>query len=99
MAMDMDIETLRQWIGRTETLEDEITAFPTRINIEAAQLMRFKEAKLLAADASSEAANACLQYHGGFGFAAEYDVEHKFRETRPVSGGAHFHEPDSVVRG
>jgi len=39
-------------------------------------------AKLLAADASWEAANACLQAHGGFGFAAEYDVERKFRETR-----------------
>jgi acyl-CoA dehydrogenase len=39
-------------------------------------------AKLLAADASWEAANACLQTFGGFGFAAEYDVERKFRETR-----------------
>jgi acyl-CoA dehydrogenase len=39
-------------------------------------------AKLLAADASWEAANTCLQTHGGFGFAAEYDVERKFRETR-----------------
>jgi acyl-CoA dehydrogenase len=39
-------------------------------------------AKLLCADASWEAANACLQTHGGFGFAAEYDVERKFRETR-----------------
>jgi acyl-CoA dehydrogenase len=39
-------------------------------------------AKLLAADASWEAANACLQTHGGFGFAEEYDVERKFRETR-----------------
>jgi len=68
------------------------------INVEAANLMRFKAcelfdahrpcgaeanmAKLLAADASWEAANVCLQYHGGFGFAAEYDVERKFRETR-----------------
>jgi acyl-CoA dehydrogenase len=68
------------------------------VNIEAANLMRFKAAelfdqgescgaqanmaKLLAADASWEAANACLQTHGGFGFAAEYDVERKFRETR-----------------
>lgn len=67
-------------------------------HIEAASLMRFKAAwlhdngrpcgaeanmaKLLAADASWEAANACLQTHGGFGFAAEYDVERKFRETR-----------------
>jgi len=39
-------------------------------------------AKLLAADASWEAANVCLQTYGGFGFAAEYDVERKFRETR-----------------
>ncbi len=68
------------------------------INLEAANLMRFKAcelydaqqpcgaqanmAKLLAADASWEAANACLQFHGGFGFASEYDVERKFRETR-----------------
>ncbi len=68
------------------------------VNIEAASLMRFKAcalfdahqpcgaeanmAKLLAADASWEAANACLQFHGGFGFASEYDVERKFRETR-----------------
>lgn len=68
------------------------------INVEAASLMRFKAcalfdqgepcgaeanmAKLLAADASWEAANACLQFHGGFGFASEYDVERKFRETR-----------------
>jgi acyl-CoA dehydrogenase len=68
------------------------------VNVQAANLMRFKAAelfdqgescgaqanmaKLLAADASWEAANACLQTHGGFGFAAEYDVERKFRETR-----------------
>lgn len=68
------------------------------VNVEAASLMRYKAcalfdahkpcgaeanmAKLLAADASWEAANACLQFHGGFGFAAEYDVERKFRETR-----------------
>jgi acyl-CoA dehydrogenase len=39
-------------------------------------------AKLLGADASWEAANVCLQTFGGFGFAAEYDVERKFRETR-----------------
>ncbi|MEO8508348.1 MAG: acyl-CoA dehydrogenase family protein [Betaproteobacteria bacterium] len=68
------------------------------VNVEAANLMRFKAcalydthapcgaeanmAKLLAADASWEAANACLQFHGGFGFASEYDVERKFRETR-----------------
>ena len=39
-------------------------------------------AKYLAAKASWEAANVCLQTHGGFGFAAEYDIERKFRETR-----------------
>lgn len=39
-------------------------------------------AKLLAADASNEAANVAIQTHGGFGFAEEYDVERKFRETR-----------------
>ena len=39
-------------------------------------------AKMLAADASWEAGNVCLQTHGGFGFAEEYDVERKFRETR-----------------
>ena len=68
------------------------------VNLEAANLMRFEAcrrfdsggdcgaqanmAKLLAADASWEAANACIQTHGGFGFAREYDVERKFRETR-----------------
>jgi len=68
------------------------------VNVEAASLMRYEAArlfdagqpcgaqanmsKLLAADASWEAANVCLQTHGGFGFAAEYDVERKFRETR-----------------
>ena len=39
-------------------------------------------AKLLASEASWAAAEACLQIHGGFGFAEEYDVERKFRETR-----------------
>ncbi|MFY7873182.1 MAG: acyl-CoA dehydrogenase family protein, partial [Limnohabitans sp.] len=39
-------------------------------------------AKYLAAKASWEAANVCLQTHGGFGFACEYDIERKFRETR-----------------
>ncbi|HXN40918.1 MAG TPA: acyl-CoA dehydrogenase family protein [Myxococcaceae bacterium] len=68
------------------------------IEIEAANLMRWKAcqlfdrqqpcaaeanmAKYLAAKASWEAANVCLQTHGGFGFASEYDVERKFRETR-----------------
>jgi acyl-CoA dehydrogenase len=66
--------------------------------IEAADLMRIRAAelyergescaaeanmaKLLGADASWEAANACLDTHGGFGFAREFDVERKFRETR-----------------
>jgi acyl-CoA dehydrogenase len=68
------------------------------IEVEAANLMRFRAcelfdagkpcgaeanmAKYLAARASWQAGEACLQFHGGFGFAAEYDVERKFRETR-----------------
>ncbi|MBB3936539.1 acyl-CoA dehydrogenase family protein [Aureimonas phyllosphaerae] len=68
------------------------------IELKAADLMRYEAcrlydagrpcgaeanmAKYLAAKASWEAANACIQFHGGFGFAAEYDVERKFRETR-----------------
>ncbi len=68
------------------------------IEVTAANLMRFRAcelfdarqacgaeanmAKYLAAKASWEAANACIQFHGGFGFADEYDVERKFRETR-----------------
>jgi len=68
------------------------------MEIEAGNLMRYKAASLfdqklncgaeanmakhLCAKASWEAANACLQTHGGFGFAAEYDIERKFRETR-----------------
>jgi acyl-CoA dehydrogenase len=68
------------------------------VNVRAADLMRYEAcglfdrhqpcgaeanmALLLAAAASWEAANACLQFHGGFGFASEYDVERKFRETR-----------------
>jgi acyl-CoA dehydrogenase len=42
-------------------------------------------AKLLASEASWQAANACLDTHGGFGFAEEYDIERKFRETRLYS--------------
>ena len=69
--------------------------------IEAADLVRYKAAwlfeqgepcgpeantaKLLASEASWQAANACLDAHGGFGFAEEYDVERKFRETRLYS--------------
>ena len=68
------------------------------VNIRAADLMRQRAAalfdagqpcgaeanmaKLLAADASWEAANAAVQTHGGYGFAAEFDIERKFRETR-----------------
>jgi acyl-CoA dehydrogenase len=68
------------------------------VNVEGANLMRFRAAelfdagqpcgaqanmaKLLAADASWDAANVAVQTHGGYGFAAEYDVERKFRETR-----------------
>jgi acyl-CoA dehydrogenase len=66
--------------------------------LQAADLMRYKAAwlfeqglpcgpeanmaKYLASEASWQAANACLDAHGGFGFAEEYDVERKFRETR-----------------
>ena len=79
-------------------------AFPIAdayIEVEAANLMRFKAcalfdahapcgaeanmAKYLAAKASWEAANVCVQTHGGFGFACEYDIERKFRETRLYS--------------
>ena len=51
-------------------------------------------AKYLAAEASWEAANVCMDTHGGFGFATEYDVERKFRETR-LYGGADQPEPRS----
>ncbi|MEI6320234.1 MAG: acyl-CoA dehydrogenase family protein, partial [Pseudomonadota bacterium] len=83
-------------IGQNQGIQFPIAR--AHVNIEAADLMRFKGcqmfdaglpcgaeanmAKLLAADASWEAANVCVQTHGGFGFAAEYDVERKFRETR-----------------
>ena len=83
-------------IGKNQGIQFPIArAF---VNVQAADLMRFKAAalfdrkeacgaeanmaKLLGADASWEAANVCLQTHGGFGFAAEYDIERKFRETR-----------------
>jgi alkylation response protein AidB-like acyl-CoA dehydrogenase len=45
-------------------------------------------AKMLAAEAAWAAAEACMQTHGGFGFAEEYDIERKFRETRLLPGGA-----------
>jgi acyl-CoA dehydrogenase len=83
-------------IGRNQGVQFPIAeAF---IEVEAANLMRFKAcrlfdahqpcgaeanmAKYLAAKASWEAANVCLQTYGGFGFASEYDIERKFRETR-----------------
>ncbi len=50
-------------------------------------------AKLLASEASWQAANACLDTHGGFGFAAEYDVERKFRETRLYSVAPGLEQP------
>ncbi len=83
-------------IGKNQGIQFPIA--DSYIEAEAANLMRFKAcelfdagqpcgaeanmAKYLAAKASWEAANVCLQTHGGFGFACEYDVERKFRETR-----------------
>ncbi|MCK9284133.1 MAG: acyl-CoA/acyl-ACP dehydrogenase [Rhodocyclaceae bacterium] len=83
-------------IGQNQGVQFPIAE--AHIEIEAANLMRFDAcrrfdahqacgaqanmAKYLAAKASWEAANACLQFHGGFGFACEYDIERKFRETR-----------------
>lgn len=83
-------------IGRNQGVQFPIAE--CHMETEAADLMRWKActlfdthrpcgaeanmAKYLAAKASWEAANVCLQTHGGFGFAAEYDVERKFRETR-----------------
>ncbi len=83
-------------IGATQGVQFPIAL--AHAHVEAADLMRWKAAelfdrnapcggeanlaKLLAADAAWEAANACVDTHGGYGFAAEYDVERKFRETR-----------------
>ena len=83
-------------IGQNQGIQFPIAA--AYAHVRAADLMRYDAArrfdagqpcggeanmaKMLAADASWEAANVCLQTHGGFGFAAEYDVERKFRETR-----------------
>jgi acyl-CoA dehydrogenase len=83
-------------IGKNQAVQFPIAE--AYVEVEAASLMRFRAcelydakkpcgaeanmAKLLAAKASWEAGNACLQTHGGFGFACEYDVERKFRETR-----------------
>jgi acyl-CoA dehydrogenase len=83
-------------IGQNQGIQFPIA--DSYIETEAANLMRFRAcdlfdqqqacgaesnmAKYLAAKASWEAANVCLQTHGGFGFANEYDIERKFRETR-----------------
>jgi acyl-CoA dehydrogenase len=83
-------------IGRNQGVQFPIAE--AYVETEAASLMRYRAcelydtgkpcgaeanmAKLLAAKASWEAANVCIQTHGGFGFACEYDVERKFRETR-----------------
>ncbi len=83
-------------IGQNQGVQFPIAE--SHIEVEAADLMRWEAcrlfdarepcgaqanmAKYLAAKASWEAANACIQFHGGFGFADEYDVERKFRETR-----------------
>jgi acyl-CoA dehydrogenase len=83
-------------IGQNQGVQFPIAR--AHVNIEAANLMRVRAAelfdrgeacgaeanmaKLLAADASWEAANVCVQTHGGFGFAEDYDIERKFRETR-----------------
>ena len=83
-------------IGQNQGVQFPIAQ--AHIEVEAADLMRWEAcrrfdahqpcgaqanmAKYLAAKASWEAANACIQFHGGFGFANEYDVERKFRETR-----------------
>jgi len=83
-------------IGRNQGVQFPIAE--ASIEVEAADLMRFRAcdlydagepcgaeanmAKYLAAKASWEAANVCLQVHGGYGFAVEYDVERKFREAR-----------------
>jgi acyl-CoA dehydrogenase len=83
-------------IGQNQGVQFPIAM--AHVHVEAADLMRWRAAdlfdegkpcgaeanmaKLLAADASWEAANAALQTHGGFGFATEYDIERKFRESR-----------------
>jgi acyl-CoA dehydrogenase len=91
-----DREVFGRPIGQNQGVQFPIAE--AYIEIEAASLMRYKAcalydagqpcgaeanmAKYLAAKASWEAANVCLQFHGGYGFAHEYDVERKFRETR-----------------
>ena len=91
-----DREVFGRPIGQNQGIQFPMAE--SYIETEAANLMRFRAcelfdaglpcgaqanmAKYLAAKASWEAANMCLQTHGGFGFACEYDVERKFRETR-----------------
>lgn len=83
-------------IGQNQGIQFPIAR--AHVNVEAADLMRIRAAtlfdsgepcgaeanmaKLLAADASWEAANVAIQTHGGFGFAEDYDIERKFRETK-----------------
>jgi acyl-CoA dehydrogenase len=83
-------------IGQNQGVQFPIAR--AHVNVEAADLMRIKAAemfdrgvpcgaeanmaKLLAADASWEAANVAVQTYGGFGFAEDYDIERKFRETK-----------------
>ena len=83
-------------IGKNQGIQFPIAR--AYVNVQAADLMRYKAAELfdagkpcgaeanmalfLGSHASWEAGNACLQTHGGYGFAAEYDIERKFRETR-----------------
>ncbi|WP_416139164.1 acyl-CoA dehydrogenase family protein [Halomonas sp. HK25] len=91
-----DREVFGRPIGKNQGVQFPIAQ--AHIDVEAADLMRWRAcheydtganagasanmAKYLAAEASWKAANVCLQTHGGFGFASEYDVERKFRETR-----------------
>jgi acyl-CoA dehydrogenase len=83
-------------IGQNQGIQFPIAR--AHVSVEAADLMRIRAAdlfdrgepcggeanmaKLLAADASWEAANVAVQTHGGFGFAEDYDIERKFRETK-----------------
>ncbi|UPW08075.1 acyl-CoA/acyl-ACP dehydrogenase [Gordonia terrae] len=100
------VNRTREYVGQRVVFGRPIGAnqgvqFPiarAHINIEAADLMRWRAsdlfdaglpcgaeanmAKLLASEASWEAANAAIQFHGGYGMTEEYDIERKFRETR-----------------
>ena len=105
-------------IGQNQGVQFPIAE--AHIEVEAADLMRWQAcqlfdahqpcgaqanmAKYLAAKASWEAANAAIQFHGGFGFACEYDVERKFRETRlyqvaPISTNLILSHVAEHVRG